>query len=305
MNRMIPCISLWQPYAQAIVTPDPKCVAQVDFLNREAKIYPIKRNETRHWEVMVRGRVLVHAALKDTRLLRKIAATWPFANYADRLKITPAHYGAIVGSVVVTGCITSDAWRFENFPTDNDEILKEALMGNYEPGRFIASLESPVFFKEPIPFKGRQAKFFNVPLSLIPSKYHIYFETEPVKSVLPTPDPVPAWKSIDAILRAIYEVRPPDCQLNMDSMGGRSLAIPAFVTYARPFAAAIPVHSVWAEALELYRVRIKLNEDKDYRLDRVFVDMMERVATAKNDLDLRFAIEFHAPLLVEIFDDKL
>ena len=162
----VPLLSLWQPWANAVVTPD--------ILNNNQ---PIKLNETRHWATEIRGRVLIHASKKWDKSLRKIAEGWPFSERTGDLGIDANWFGAIVGSVEIVDCITSEQWVLENLPATDDETLAQALMGNFLPERYIFKLANPVRFVQPIPFKGMQTPFVRVPLSTIPECYYKDFNT--------------------------------------------------------------------------------------------------------------------------------
>lgn len=163
----VPILSLWQPWATAVVTPD--------ILNDNQ---PIKLNETRHWATKIRGRVLIHASKKWNKSIEQILLNWPFRHYMGELGINASSLGVIVGSVEITDCITSEQWVSENLPSTDDAILAQALMGNFEPGRFIFKLANPVRFAEYITFKGMQTPFVRIPLSTIPQQYHKDFKAE-------------------------------------------------------------------------------------------------------------------------------
>jgi hypothetical protein len=162
----VPLLSLWQPWANAVVTPD--------ILNNNQ---PIKLNETRGWDTKIRGRVLIHASLKWNKKHADILNSWPFSERLGDLGIDANWFGAIVGSVEIMDCITSEQWIHDHMPAMDDATLAQALMGNFGGGRHIFTLANPVRFVKPIPFKGKQTPFIRVPLSTIPECYFKDFNT--------------------------------------------------------------------------------------------------------------------------------
>lgn len=58
-------------------------------------------------------------------------------------------FGAIIGTVNVTGCFRTEAIR--HTLTD-----RELALGDFSDGRFAWKLDSPVIFKTPIPMRGKQ-----------------------------------------------------------------------------------------------------------------------------------------------------
>jgi hypothetical protein len=137
-------ISLWQPWASAVV-------------------FGTKKIETRHWSTNYRGPLAIHAAkhLVQRELVmwlqmpEFIQALWPIAkdtrDVCELLDRMP--FGAIVGTVELVDCVRVET-LIELGPLEN-------YLGNYHPGRFGWILEKPIAFETPIPCVGRQG-FFHV-----------------------------------------------------------------------------------------------------------------------------------------------
>lgn len=164
--KQIPLISLWQPWANAVTTVHPH-------KQGGNGIIPVKQNETRSWPTDFVGNVLVHAALKRTKKLDKIYNDWPFDLFHNEMG--KVEYGCIIGCVEITGCITSECWIYNHSP-EVESTHEEYNMGDFTSGRFAFPLLNPIRFKEPIPFKGRQGKIINVPISIIPNEYYHLFD---------------------------------------------------------------------------------------------------------------------------------
>lgn len=121
-------ISLWQPYASAI-------------------LLGFKRVETRHWTTNYRGELAIHAAKKDTKELRAIGHRYSgFPHTLPR--------GEIVAIVTLVGVVPIELLKGAVTPM-------EEYFGDYNSGRFGWILDNirPV---KPFPYKGGQG-FFNVP----------------------------------------------------------------------------------------------------------------------------------------------
>lgn len=165
-------LSLWQPWAAAVVTSRNGVQVQDGLVN-----VPIKQFETRKWKTAIRGRVLIHAALKWDKNIRGIYERFPFDKYHKELG--ELAFGAIIGSVEIIDCITSDAWITKEKVDVPDDLIdrynEEFNMGDFSTGRFAWQLANPVKFIEPIPFKGVQTPFVNIPLETIPESYHHLF----------------------------------------------------------------------------------------------------------------------------------
>lgn len=164
-EQKIPTISLWNPWAPAIVVNHP--------------FYPgtgLKQYETRSWqcpEKYIGKRVLVHAAKKDDEENTPMLLNWPFSRYNVALK-GKLHYGAIIGSVVIEECITTE--KFIELPV-TDRTDEEMGMGDYSIGRYAWKLNSPVLFDVPVVIRGFQ-KIYGTPLSIIHEKYHYLFSPQ-------------------------------------------------------------------------------------------------------------------------------
>lgn len=151
------CLSLWQPWAHLLVTGQ-------------------KRVETRGWRMHFRGPLLIHAALTWNDSLANLCDTEPFAGALrqdDNPKATKMRLlrrGVILGEVEVLACYPTEQVRVTGHYTTADPWLGipqvEAQFGDYRPGRFAFLCGSPVVFREPLPYRGRQG-LFEVPDAMV------------------------------------------------------------------------------------------------------------------------------------------
>lgn len=132
-------ISLWQPWASAMVTTP-----------------PLKCNETRDWRpgasVQVPFQLVIHAAKRWTKAEQAFCHNMRggFSELPNEIPL-----GKLLGVCTVM------AFR----PTEDvrDSIcIMELNWGNYADGRWAWVTEGMVPFKVPVPWKGAQG-FFNVP----------------------------------------------------------------------------------------------------------------------------------------------
>jgi hypothetical protein len=148
------CLPLWQPWASLVAV--------------EAK-----RIETRHWPApswLIGHRIAIHAT-KTKREMRLVYES-PFA---DRLMAAVATgtlaevdghlpFGAIVCTAVIDRCSAmTEASVAELREREPDEYA----FGLYRPGRFAMVLRDVERLAIPVPFRGRQGKFFDVPDELL------------------------------------------------------------------------------------------------------------------------------------------
>ena len=114
----------------------------------------IKPHETRSRRTNIRGRVAVHAGMKEMD-----GALKSFTK-ADRERIIAMlhqppfidnvlYRGGIVGTVEIVDCVPVE----EVMDTLTEQ---ERLLGDYSPGRFAWVLKNPVMFDNPIPARGQQ-----------------------------------------------------------------------------------------------------------------------------------------------------
>lgn len=137
-------ISLWQPWASAIV-------------------FGVKRNETRHWSTPYRGPIAIHAAKRRTRAERECFddilsdSAESRAAFGDQLALdfNTLPFGAIIGIGNLAGCVSTDGLEV---------TLLEDSWGNYEPGRYAWQFDKVWRLRQPIPCVGRQG-FFDVALT--------------------------------------------------------------------------------------------------------------------------------------------
>jgi activating signal cointegrator 1 len=142
----LPCLSLWQPWASVIFLLDERGMQ-------------LKKDETRHWETNVRGRIAIHAAkslegrkdFTDEELPEPLS--W-YDNCIMRRKQMPL--GCILGTVEIIACHKTETIRARR----SEEQLR---WGNYADGRYAFELKNPELLAIPIPYVGRQG-FFRVEL---------------------------------------------------------------------------------------------------------------------------------------------
>lgn len=146
------CITLWQPWATLLVLG-------------------VKTRETRSWRFaddVINTRIGIHAALRPFNPAKDVdAATWQEMKRAlDRAGVQLEEIqgrgrllGAIVGSVVPTGCERVDvAHEYARMPPDR--------FGDYSVGRWVTHCAHPHQLVTPVPFKGAQG-WFNAPERLV------------------------------------------------------------------------------------------------------------------------------------------
>lgn len=141
----IPCISLWQPWAQLMALG-------------------LKRIETRGWDTLLRGPLAIHAAKRWTgeefeflecteeaaEPLKEAGYTWS----SNPLK-TNLPLGAVVAVVNLSGCQRSEVLSPIVTPL-------ERAFGNYAPNRFGWLTDSVRKLEMPVPTRGAQ-RIFTVP----------------------------------------------------------------------------------------------------------------------------------------------
>ena len=110
-------LSLWQPWAQLIVTGE-------------------KLVETRGWPTKIRGKIAIHAAK------RKPDKTLHFADLP---------LGAVVGTVEIIDCLPIEALYGSEYDTP-----LERSYGDWAQGRYGWILRNPKRFDAPIPAAGHQ-----------------------------------------------------------------------------------------------------------------------------------------------------
>lgn len=138
-------ISLWQPWATLIVIGE-------------------KHFETRSWETLYRGEILIHAAKRATSDLRDTSRDEPFKTALQRGGYdswADLPLGALIGRCQIERCYeTADVTA--RFRAGLRHAEFEEQFGDYYPGRFAWQLSNFQRFLKPIPWRGEQG-FFQVP----------------------------------------------------------------------------------------------------------------------------------------------
>jgi hypothetical protein len=173
----MPCISLWQPWAQAVVTKHP------NFYYRGLKEYETRSFRPPHKHIG--QRILIHAAKKYENWQKDLLSSKtisdsignPFNKFHESgdLVITDKHFGAIVGSVLLLSVITSEQF-YTSGPSYSRTPTDEWAMGDWTSGRFGWKLANPVLFDVPVPLKGMQG-FWNVPVNKLPEDFKTFLKT--------------------------------------------------------------------------------------------------------------------------------
>lgn len=175
MNNLIPktkeevnvrVLSLWQPWASAVVTPHPTIYGR-----------GVKEFETRHWGTSLREIIVIHATKKRVLTANMLRSNKPVNDALladmDYLKkkvgeVLPSE--SLIGLVNIVSCINS--MNFQQFGRDFSETpVNEFAWGDWSPGRYGIRLSYPVTFDTPIPMKGKQTIFWKLPLLALPEKY--------------------------------------------------------------------------------------------------------------------------------------
>lgn len=141
-------ISLWQPWASLVAIG-------------------AKKVETRHWQpdgrpgdAPIGSRIAIHATKGN---YDKEFAKFPAPREAlTAAGLDPVHLpcGVIVATVRLARVDLMTPALIEAI---GDLSEDELLFGNYEPGRYAWLLKAPARVEPPVPFKGRQARFQDVP----------------------------------------------------------------------------------------------------------------------------------------------
>lgn len=140
------CISLWQPWATALLITSP---------------VELKPDETRHWPAprrLIGKRIGIHAAKRDTRDEREF---WDELSEADRAVFAAVGIGeyadlprgCVIGSGILAGCVRTEESGVEMGSPNYS-------WGNFAPERFAWRFVDKRFLPLPMPCVGRQG-FFN------------------------------------------------------------------------------------------------------------------------------------------------
>lgn len=141
------CLTICQPYAHLIITPqDELPPGQVQ-----------KRVENRKWDTSYRGELLIHAG-KSKKYL----------DDGDLELFRGMVFGAILGVVTVVDCVPKrDDLGFAQYRLDARPWLKDHI---HAEGPFCFVLENPRRFETPIPYLGLLG-FFEVPNTILPAEF--------------------------------------------------------------------------------------------------------------------------------------
>jgi hypothetical protein len=139
MPLFVPTISLWEPWASAI-------------------LHKLKRVETRGRGIKKRGWIAIQAAqTREKASFIHHTAPWPYFRDAGITTAGHLHFGKVI-------CI---AYLEDCQPTEKlapNITAQERIFGDYSPGRF-GWIFSEILPVQPIPWKGSQG-WFGVPAEL-------------------------------------------------------------------------------------------------------------------------------------------
>lgn len=161
---MVRVLSLWQPWASAVVTPHPTIYGR-----------GVKEFETRHWDTAFREIVIIHATKKRVLTANMLTSIKPVN---DALLADMEYLNKKIGMVFPSECLVGmvnivDSIKSEKFVEKGDNYSKtpvnEYAWGDWSPGRFGIQLSHPVTFPTPIPMKGKQTIFWKLPLLALPN----------------------------------------------------------------------------------------------------------------------------------------
>jgi hypothetical protein len=156
-EQSIPVITLWQPWASLVFTPD-------------SEGRPLKKHETRgfRYPARLRGEVIAIHAAKTFPAFRHISPELHDlcydafgCRYNDALPL-----GAIIGTVRLGDCVpTDDPFAL---PLDDDD----RIAGDWSPGRFAWRLNEVTPLPAPVPARGKQGWWKIEPSLLFPEPPH-------------------------------------------------------------------------------------------------------------------------------------
>lgn len=125
------CISLWQPYAEAI--------------KRGFKTY-----ETRSWGTSYRGPLAIHAAKRPYNLRQDVPFAVASFMFDHRMNQSEMAFGAAICVVTLADCIRMTPEFIARTPR------QELIWGDWQPGRYAWKVQLVKVFDEPIPLRGQQ-----------------------------------------------------------------------------------------------------------------------------------------------------
>jgi len=144
-------ISVMQPWASLLVKR---------FRGNDGHLrQPWKRYETRSWETMYRGPLLIHSSAGLPKWVYDLCHAYneffdPWFDMAGPLDRLPR--GCIVGKVDLVDChYINRKFECDLFGFDHSRNIREWHFGDFEHGRFAWFCNNAVAFDNPIPAKGR------------------------------------------------------------------------------------------------------------------------------------------------------
>jgi hypothetical protein len=147
-------LSLIQPWATLVVTG--------------AKLF-----ETRSWQTVHRGPLLIHAAKSWTATQQQLCTVDPFRSalrMAGHELPDELPRGAVIGQVDLLDCLkveAADDWLVANPDISSAAYEREKSFGDYRPGRWAWRLAHPRRFRTPVILGGKLG-LFEVARGLLP-----------------------------------------------------------------------------------------------------------------------------------------
>lgn len=120
----------------------------------------LKCNETRHWATKYRGPLAIFAAQRQTADVREVfegfiencdPVAYDLFDAACGCTFSQLPFGAFVARCRLIDCIPVETYLANRALTD-----RERMLGNYNPGRFVWTLDHIEQINPPVPAKGRQ-----------------------------------------------------------------------------------------------------------------------------------------------------
>ena len=144
-------ITLWQPWASLVALG-------------------LKANETRSWATSYRGPVYVHAARTWNVFNRRAweeAEVFVFDARANGLNVPPLPRRPPLGVVVCRCTLTRCRPTPPSLVAAAPEHYLDERFGDWRPGRFAHSLSAVEPLPEPVPWPGRQGRYWQAPAELV------------------------------------------------------------------------------------------------------------------------------------------
>jgi hypothetical protein len=143
----VKAIAMWQPWASLFLSP--------------AKVH-----ETRDWPWPHRGWVAIHATKKIVHELGPRLHDIVDSEFGGHWGVDLPR-GAIIGVAKIVDCVPAESVFAGHVPGADGFYPDDFYCGDFSPGRFAFRRSEYRLLREPVPFKGRQSKWFDIPDDLV------------------------------------------------------------------------------------------------------------------------------------------